>query len=89
MKVFVRFFGRFRSPEGTGRLIITLPEKAILRDAIRCIEERTRALSFPDAAAASLRENAIIMVNGSRIEDYSMVLKDMDELQIISPMVGG
>ncbi len=89
MKISIRFFGRFRSLEGTDCLVITLPEKAILRNAIRCIEERTRAVSRNDTAVTSLWENAIVMVNGSRIEDYSMVLKDMDELQIISPLVGG
>ncbi|HEY8476141.1 MAG TPA: molybdenum cofactor biosynthesis protein MoaE [Chloroflexota bacterium] len=81
MHVRVRLFAAYREAAGTKDLVLDLPERSTVRDALRQLHERfPRTRGLPDVALASVNLEYVG-------PDY--VLHEGDELAFIPPVSGG
>lgn len=91
MAVRVRFFAQFRERYGPMREI-ELPPRTHILEAVRRVVDDDRAEDSVIDGTGQLREFAILMRNGVRIEKdefETVFLEDGDEVAVFPPVAGG
>ncbi len=94
MKIYTKFFGRFRKEIGQNMLEWSFKRNITLRELLEHIEKKTMITLIPDFLFSdfSLRRSIILLIDGSELSVYSDVdvkLWDNAEIVLLPAIHGG